>query len=152
MTAPEVFADPAFLRLSEQQQAFVRALIENGNDKVASARSAYTCKDDFTARTLANRALKKLTVARLVDAYFEEKPADRIPTRDELAAEAWRRAQSAADDNAAHKWVSLVARVLSYDKEPSAEPAQSAPKASADLGEDTLAELQKRGLGNGTAK
>lgn len=152
MTAAEVFADPAFLRLSDQQQAFVRALIENGNDKVAAAHAAYACKDDFTARTLANRALKKLTISRLVDAYFEEKPADRIPTRDELAAEAWRRAQSAADDNAAHKWISLVARVLAYDKEPPIEPAQSAPKASAELAEDTLAELEKRGLGNGTAK
>jgi len=154
MTKAEIFTDPAFLRLSEQQQAFLRALIENGNDKLAAAHEAYTCKDDFTARTMANRCLRKLQIKRLVDAYFGNSVKDRVPSREELAAEAWERAQNSDDSNTAHKWASLVARVLGYDKEPAEEgpqkPAQSAQPQ--ELDEDTLAEIQKRGLSNGAAK
>ena len=151
MTKAEIFTDPAFLRLSEQQQAFVRALVENGGDKLAAAHEAYTCKDDFTARTMANRCLRKLQIKRLVDAHFGEELKDRFPSREEMAALAWERAQHADDDKVAVTWASLAAKILRYDKEP-IESAQSAPKASAELAEDTLAELEKRGLGNGAAK
>src|SRR6185437_4291607 len=99
MTKGEVFTDPAFLRLSEQQQAFVRSLVENGGDKLAAAHEAYTCKDDFTARTLANRCLRKLQIKRRVDAYFGDSVKDRVPSREELAAEAWERAQNSDDSN-----------------------------------------------------
>ena len=154
MTKAEIFTDPAFLRLSEQQQAFVRALVENGGDKLAAAHEAYTCKDDFTARTMANRCLRKLQIKRLVDAYFGESLKDQMPSRDEAAVILWQRFQNAADDNAAHKWATLALRALGYDKEPAEEgpqkPAQSAQPQ--ELDEDTLAEIQKRGLSNGAAK
>lgn len=152
MTKAEVFADPSFLRLSDQQQAFVRALVENGGDKLAAAHTAYACKDDFTARTLANRCLRKLQIKRLVDAYFGDNVKDRVPTRDELAAEAWERAQNTEDSNTAHKWATLAATVLGFTKEPPAEPQKPAQSAQQPLEEDTLAELQKRGLSNGAAQ
>lgn len=150
MTKAEVFTDPAFVRLSEQQQAFVRALVENGGDKLAAAHTAYACKDDFTARTLANRALRKIQIRRLVDGYFGEELRSKFPSREELAALAWEHAETAEDGDLAHKWASLVARVMGYDKQPEV-PAQSAPKP-ADLGEDTLAELKSRGLSDGTSQ
>ena len=152
MTKAEIFTDPAFLRLSEQQQAFVRALVENGGDKLAAAHEAYTCKDDFTARTMANRCLRKLQIKRIVDGYFGEELKDSYPSREEMAALAWQRAQNADDDKVAVTWATLAAKILRYDKdaiEPQ-KPAQSAQPQ--ELDEDTLAELQKRGLSNGAAK
>ena len=153
MTKAEVFTDPAFLRLSEQQQAFVKALVENGGEKVPAAHEAYNCKDDFTARSLANRCMRKLAIKRLVGAYFGEELKDRYPSREEMAALAWERAQNTDDGGIAHKWAALAAAVLGFTREaPVAEPkAQSAP-ASTELDDVTLAELETRGLGNGTSK
>ena len=150
MTKAEIFTDPAFLRLSEQQQAFVKSLVESGGDKLAAAHEAYTCKDDFTARTMANRCLRKLQIKRLVDGYFGEEFI--YPSREEMAAIAWQRAQNADDDKVAVTWATLAAKILRYDKdtiEPQ-KPAQSAQPQ--ELDEDTLAEIQKRGLSNGAAK
>src|SRR6185312_15963206 len=107
MTKAEIFTDPAFLRLSEQQQAFVRSLVENGGDKLAAAHEAYTCKDDFTARTMANRCLRKLQIKRIVDGYFGEELKDSYPSREEMAALAWQRAQNADDDKVAVTWATL---------------------------------------------
>lgn len=150
MTRAEVFADPAFVRLSEQQQAFVRDLVENGGDKVRAAHKAYKCKNDFTARTMANRCLRKLQIKRLADAYFGESLKDQIPSHDEMAAAAWDRFQSAPDDNAAHKWFTAAWNILKPKDEavPPAPPASAGPKP---VDDDVLKELERRGI-NGTSQ
>ena len=147
MTREEVKKDPGYLRLTTKQQDFIDAMIENGGDKVEAAASAFTCKDRYSAVTMASKCMRNLIISRLLDAYFGEKASDRVPTRDELAGAAWDRAIASEDENAAHKWFNLVARVLQYDKgEEDASQKQRDNKVAEEARKELVADLEKRGL------
>lgn len=147
MTREEILKDPGYLRLTEQQKTFVLAMIDNGGDKVEAAFSAYKCKDRYSAVTMASKCYRNLIISRLVDAYYGEKASDRVPSSDELAAAAWDRAIASEDENAAHKWFALVARVLKYDK--IEDPAvKEQERRTAAEGDKLIAELEARGLVN----
>lgn len=144
MTKDEIKKDPGYLRLTIQQQLFVDAMMDNGADKIEAAFASYKCKDRYTAVTMASKCMRNLTITRLLDSYFGEKPSDRVPDRDELAAAAWDRAVNTEDENAALKWFMLVARVLKYHK--GEEEAEPSPRKTAAEDAELIAELEKRGL------
>lgn len=146
MTKDQIQKDPGYLRLTAQQKIFVDAMMDNGGEKIEAAQDAYNCKDRYSAVTMASKCMRHLVISRLVDAYFGEKPLDRVPTRDELAAAAWDRAVASEDENAAHKWFNLVARVLKYDKEEDAAQKSRDNAAAEDARRELVADLEKRGL------
>src|SRR5690349_2714722 len=122
MTKDELFKDPLFLRLPEALQKFVRELVENGKDKVAAAHMTWKCKDDLSASSMANRAMRKLAVRKLVDSYFGIDVRDMIPTREEVAAEAWRRFCKETDGATALKWLAIFNQTMGYNTRPSDTP------------------------------
>lgn len=143
MTRQEVIVHPVFLRLSDGYKNFVTALMDNGNDKRAAAHLSWKCKDDASAEAMANKALRKPAVRYLVDEYLGVSLASRIPTRDELAAAAWERAQRTTDGNEAHKWFSMVKDVMGYNtKAQETPPPAPAPEAPDDT--ELMEELESR--------
>lgn len=147
MTKDEIKKDPGYLRLTIQQQLFVDAMTDNGGDRVEAAFASYKCKDRYSAVTMASKCMRNLIISRLLDAYFDEKPSDRVPSRDELAGAAWERAVNSEDENAAHKWFTLVARVLKYDKAEDADDlTKDQDRRTKAAGDELVAELEKRGL------
>jgi hypothetical protein len=63
MMVSDVFKTKQFAELGEGQQKFVRALTENGWNKLAAAREAFKYKNDASLRAQANAAWKNENVA-----------------------------------------------------------------------------------------
>jgi len=80
MVASEVFHSPQFAQLSEQQRAFVKAMCENGWDKISAAHTAWACKDDKSAAAMADRALRNPRISQII-ALID--PAKSRMTKDE---------------------------------------------------------------------
>lgn len=142
MTRDEILKDPGYLRLTVQQKLFVDAMIDNGGDKVEAAADAYKCKDRYSAVTMASKLMRNPVIGRLLVGITM-----RPPTKEELAAEAWKRGLTTKDDIAAHKWLTLAAHVLKYDKEeedPSKKYREN--KATEEARRELVADLEKRGL------
>jgi hypothetical protein len=147
MTKQELFAEPLFLSLTEQQQNYIRALVENGNNRVEAAKSAYTCNNLETAKATSRRAHNHPVIRRLVDKYFNIKPADRLPTREEFAARMWERGEAQPDAAAAFKYYQLYADVQGFKDTPA--PAAPVEQSVAPVDDELMAELDARGLTNG---
>jgi hypothetical protein len=122
MTKKDVLTHPVFLALSDGDKKFVAELLENGNEKRAAAHVAWNCKDDASADSMANSSLRKPKVKYLLDEYFGVNVLRKIPSREELAASAWERFQSARDGNEAHKWAQMVSTVMGYNTKPQEAP------------------------------
>jgi hypothetical protein len=133
MTKNEVKTHPAFLRLSDADQRFVSELLENGNDRRAAAHATWQCKSDASADALANKTCRKVSVKYLMDEYLGVDVTKTIPTRDELAAFAWSKAnKQGVSDGDAHKWVSVVSQVLGYNTKAQDAPQPDKPDAPTD--------------------
>jgi hypothetical protein len=132
MTKNEVKTHPAFLRLSDADQRFVSELLENGNDKRAAAHATWQCKSDASADALANKTCRKASVKYLMDAYLGVDVTKTIPSRDELAAFAWSKAQKAPSDGDAHKWASMVSQVMGYNTKPADPNEANKPEPAAE--------------------
>jgi hypothetical protein len=115
MTVAEIVTQPEFVALSPQQQIFVRTICENGRDKLAAAKAAYVCKDDASARTMANRALAVEEIRELVDARFEKKS---LPTKEDIILKLMRRGDKAKDDRVAIAAYDLAARMSGFLMKP----------------------------------
>jgi len=122
MTRQEVLVHPAFLRLSDAHQRFIKELMDNGNDKRSAAHAVWSCKSDASADAMANKACRKKEVRFLLDQYLGVDPTKMIPSRDDLAAFAWSKAQQ--NDGDAHKWASMVAQVMGYNTKPATPPPE----------------------------
>lgn len=144
ITREDVIADPAFVRLSTQQQEFVRTIIANGRDKVAAAKASYQCKDDRSADALANRALRNKIINRLVSNYYGETPEEQLPTREEFQKVLWQKAQAARDDADSLRFLALYARVSGLEFKAS-DPTKPPTPAQQEGIDDLLTEIENRG-------
>jgi hypothetical protein len=136
LTKKEVLTHPAYLRLSDSDKKFVNELLENGNDKRAAAHATWNCAKDAVADAMANKSLRKKNVKFLMDEYLGVDPTQIIPSRDQLAAFAWSKAQASNDGNEAHKWATMVSRVMGYDIKPQASPENPESATPADDSND----------------
>ena len=127
MTLSDVVANPLYSRLTQQQQAFVTAICTNGNDKLAAAKTAWACSDDKSAATMANRALRKPAIAKLVGIYFGER-VERI-TREELLGHLAKRATDANRDDTAFKYFELIAKIEGWLTKPAENDENGLPDA-----------------------
>src|SRR5438309_9554266 len=86
MLLPEILVHPTFLRLTAKQQKFVELICSNGNDKVKAAQDSHTCKNEATARATADRLLRKDSIRKLVNSFFNIQPEDEQFSKDEFLA------------------------------------------------------------------
>lgn len=96
MTADQVFQSPQFASLPEQRRVFFKAYVVDW-DKIAAAKVAWQCKDDRSATSQADRALRHPQIAGLI-AMID--PTKSRMTKDEaleIAAKHARTADKAAD-------------------------------------------------------
>lgn len=126
--------------LSDGDKKFVAELMDNGNEKRAAAHVAWKCKDDASADSMANKSLRKPKVKYLLDEYFGVNVLRKIPSRDELAAFAWEKAQNAKDGTEAHKWTTMVSAVCGYNTKPQDNPVP--PQDPATPADDSDEEFQ----------
>lgn len=111
MTLDDLQKHPAFVGLSDQQKDFT-LLVCRGTDKVRAAQQAWQCKDDRSARAMANAALRKSKVGWLIEQFQGTK---HIPTRDEVAGQCWEWAMSPTTESAERaKFVKLAVDILGY--------------------------------------
>lgn len=136
MTIEKLVVDPRYLRLTVQQRVFVKTLCENGGDKRAAAYAAWTCSNDNSATTMANRALRKSEIFKLQNEYFGKDVTDEKFTREEFLATAARRARLSDEDGDAYKFMTLIAGIEGWLK----RPAEALPESPGDK-EASVAEL-----------
>ena len=128
LSKQEVTTHPVFLHLSDNDKKFVTTLMENGNDKLAASHATWHCKDDASATSMANKSLRKPKVKYLLDEYFGVNILRKIPSRDELAAFAWEKAQRATDGAEAHKWATMVSAVCGYNTKKNSNDEGRSPR------------------------
>lgn len=108
MTPNEIRTHPLFTKLTENLQKFVSALLSNGNDKIKAAHSAWKCNGDESARTLANRALKREDISFLIEAYFGKDPERVQFTREGALEFASKQARATGDPKVSLDYFKLV--------------------------------------------
>jgi hypothetical protein len=143
MTIDQIVADSAFSRLSDGQKLFVRTLLANGRDKMAAAKSAWVPKDNISAESMANRALRNPVISRLVNDYFGTTAEEQLPSREDFQQLLWRKAQTAKSDGDTLKYLALYARVSGLEFRP-AEAAPITPTQQENI-DDILTEIERRG-------
>ena len=95
MTVEELKARPEFVMLAPQQKAFVVAICENGRDKIAAAKAAYTAKDDRSAEATANRLVRHPKVHKLLKLFYDG--IEETGSKDEALAILWKQIQNESD-------------------------------------------------------
>jgi len=133
MTADQVFASPQFQKLSKEQRAFLKALVENGWDKLDAAYKAWNPGSDASALAMADRALRNPRVAAIV-ALID--PAKCRMTKEEALEIAAKHARSATKASDALKALEFVAELEGWVTErpqssTSAEPRNIYEEAAA---------------------
>lgn len=118
MTPEEIKNHPVFKSLTEQQQAFVLALIETDNDRVKAAHKAWTCTSDDSARTMASRAMKNPNIAWLVESYFNFDPQSVAFTREAALEHAAKKARTVQDDKVALSYFDRILEMNGWLKKP----------------------------------
>jgi hypothetical protein len=137
VTADQVFASPQFQKLSEQQRVFLKALVENGWDKLDAAYKAWKPTSDASAMAMANRALSNPRVSSLVTLID---PSKSRMTKEEALEIAAKHARSATKASDALKALEFVAELEGWTTD--------APRSSSDSSEgsiyDQAAALEKQ--------
>jgi hypothetical protein len=138
MKFSDVSKSPQFAQLSEQQRTFISELCSNGWDKVAAAKVAWGHKDDESAVSQANRAMRNPRVAALL-ALID--PTKSRMTKDEalqLAAKHARTAEKPAD---AIKCLQLIGEWEGWSVEP---PPGGSPSDDARTIYDMADEIERK--------
>jgi hypothetical protein len=133
MTPEEIKNHPLFQKLTEPQKIFVSELVANGHDLVKAAHKAWKCKDDASARAMANRYIDHPNIAYLVNAYFEFDPESVAFTRETALSFAAKKARGATDPKTALDYFKIAVEMSGWRVKPvdmtAAEP-QSDPNAT----------------------
>jgi hypothetical protein len=111
MTPDEIRSHALFGKLTEKQKVFVNELMVNGNDKIDAASKAWACKNEESARTQANRALKHEGIAFLVEQYFGKDPTRERFTKEGALEFASSKARMTEDPKIALDYLRLVVQM-----------------------------------------
>jgi hypothetical protein len=122
MTSEQVFSSPQFQKLSEQQRVFLKALVENGWDKIDAAHKAWAATSDASAQAMANRALSNPRISAIV-ALID--PAKSRMTKDEALMLAAKHARTATKASEALKALELIAEWEGWTTEPGSPAVSS---------------------------
>lgn len=144
MTPEQLQTLPEFVTLgSPQLKAFLVAYCTNGADKIAAARSAYEPKDEKSAITYANRALRHPAVRDLANRFYGR--TDELGSRDRALAILWRRINApGVEDKLLLDYLKLWGLWNGLEMAKAPAPAQPAvPAADEAAAADILNELNE---------
>lgn len=128
MTIERLIVDPRYLRLAPQQQVFVKACCENGNDKIQAGIVAWQCKSPASAQTMANRLLReKPEAAGLIRDFFNGDILDELMTKEQWLAMACERARKSDKDADCYKFMTLIGQANGWIQKPT-EPGDTDPE------------------------
>ncbi len=127
MTIEEVQKESFYQQLSDGQQKYVVARC-GGKDRIEAAKSAWACTTKDSAKAMASKTDRNANVAWLLNRFLGVGAARRVPTKEELAAWNWEKAQRVEDPGLSIKFAQNVARIMGYEQRPAETTPPPTPR------------------------
>lgn len=130
MTLDELKKESFYQQLTDGQKTYVVERCQ-GKNRIEAAKTAWTCKDDASARAMANKREKNANVTWLINKFLGVGASRCSPDIDELRDWLWEKSKGCDDPKVAYDYVKLFVEVSGYKTKPT-DPAVKPPPSRDD--------------------